>query len=133
MNKNEATFSAKAIEAGTNYGDKKELTDVLHLVGLVDGQLRNVVTVRCYMGRSKSAMAVYATVWIHAPDNYRSGSGTASGWGYCKRSAAIAYALQNAGVTLRDPIDGHGMTAVREALNAVARALNLTMWTVIED
>ena len=77
-----------------------------------------IVDARVY----RPGATAYAAVWIYGNDIYASGTGRAGGYGYCKESAAVAEALARAGVTLSDHIDGRGLSAVREALEAVARA-----------
>jgi hypothetical protein len=93
-------------------------------VAIVKGQLREMVTARAYMGRSAQASVVYVSVWIHGADgHFSSGSGNAGGGGYHKASAALAEALESAGVELSQHIGGMGDGAMREALTATARAL----------
>jgi hypothetical protein len=117
----------------------KPMTDAITLVVLdkhADAPaLRELVTIRCSMGASQQASRVYADVWIHTPSHYGQwgyGSGWAGGGGYCKRSAAIGEALANAGVKLSDSIHGRGMSAVREALEAIARHFGYEVWTIVE-
>lgn len=138
-----------------NYGgDKEKVSQYLILDKKTE---RAVVDCRVYMGRSASASTVYASVWIHAREDKKpagwqyagtSGTGNASGYGYHKESAAIAHALDSAGVQLfgevyscaapTDPkeyakykreimkkrayIDGAGEGAIKKALLAVAHA-----------
>lgn len=71
---------------------------------------------------------VYCCLWIFAKGKdipgsesgnvYLSGSGSAGGGGYCKNSAAMAEAVEKAGVTLPFNLSGSGM--VEEALDAIA-------------
>lgn len=103
-----------------NYGNKKETVSAYSAVGVIDGQLREVVTVRCYMGRSANASVIYASIWVHAPNIYTSGKGNAGGYGYCKESAAIGEAITSAGIELSAPIDGRG--GVIKAMEAIAFA-----------
>lgn len=123
-----------------NYAGDKEVTDSWELVTLHKGGLRSAVSVRCYMGHSRTASTVYASVWIKCADGtWCSGRGSAGGYGYCKRSAAIREALRAAGVTMfgypygrneTDPIDmkkpfhmdGTGLSALDRILVSVARA-----------
>ena len=104
------------------------------------GEVITPVVARCYMGRSASASAVYASVWISdKKDHVRAGSGMAGGYGYHKESAAVGEALHRAGVRLYGSpyadteegettkrlcsISGVGEEAIRTALVAVVRAL----------
>lgn len=81
--------------------NNKETTDTWTVYGTGQkGEIISLVDARCYMGRSSQASVVYACVWIKGGDTYRSGRGNAGGYGYCKRSAAIAQALTAAGIEL---------------------------------
>lgn len=84
--------------------DKKELVSAYSLVvRLPSGELREVVTVNCYMGRSASASVVHAVIWVRCADgHWASGSGSAGGYGYHKESAALADAVKSAGIELKD-------------------------------
>jgi hypothetical protein len=108
-------------ENGKNHGNKKELVSAYSIVGIRNGQLKELVTCRAYMGRSRSASTVYASVWIKMPDGFASGHGDAGGYGYHKESAAIAYAIQSAGIDLSEDIAGRGDSAIREALLALGK------------
>lgn len=84
--------------------DNKELVSACSLVvRLPSGELREVVTARCYMGRSASASVVHAVIWVRCADGeWTSGSGSAGGYGYHKESAALADAVKSAGIELKD-------------------------------
>lgn len=109
-----------------------------------DGELRDVVTVRCYYSeRGNGMQPVRASVWIATPRNsgkeWRTGRGNAGGCGYHKESAAIAEALDNAGILLwgnvycyssekpnfkkRVHFGGTGSSAYADIFKAVARAM----------
>lgn len=82
----------------------------------------NVATMRLYAS-PRDARRVHAIVWIYpAPGAPRLGYGYAGGGGYCRRSAAGAYALSDAGVVLSEAVDGRGTGALRDALLATAAA-----------
>lgn len=85
---------------GYNYGRDKELTAAYSIIGKVNGELREVVVARCYMGRSSSASVVYCSLWVHAGELHCSGKGSAGGYGYHKPSAALQDAISSAGVEL---------------------------------
>jgi len=119
--------------------ENKEMTDSWDAVVCYKGEIRTPVTVRCYMGRSKNSSVVYACIWAHGLKNYVSGSGHAGGGGYCKRSAAIAAAIADAGIKLYGSpysredtkanqkkechIGSTGTTAVETAMAAISKAL----------
>ena len=113
----------KEFDNGRNYGGEKETISNYNVVVVYKGEIKEPVTCRCYMGRSRQASTVYASVWISKTGFYTSGRGSAGGYGYHKESAAIGDALRSAGVELDQDIDGRGELAIEEALIAVVRAL----------
>lgn len=116
-----------------NYGDKKGLVNSWNVIVNSDDGLKNIITVRCYMGRSTNASTVYASIWVHSTDHQTSGTGKAGGYGYHKESAAIAEAIESAGITLDTGISGVGDCAIREALKAIARALGFSNVLIVEN
>lgn len=104
-----------------NYSDKKELIEARSLI--VD--MKERVVIRWYASRNGNGMGpLYCSVWVYGDSLYTSGTGKASGGGYCKRSAAAQAAFDSAGVKLSERIDGVGMEAVRDALRAIGRAVD---------
>lgn len=84
-------------------------------------RVADVVTMRLYA--SPRAARVHACTWIYPADGApRHGHGVAGGGGYCRRSAAGAYALEAAGVELSEDVAGRGEGALRAALLATAAA-----------
>jgi len=126
----------KQVSNARNYGNEKETVSNFIVIGKINGEMREVVNARCYMGRSRSASTVYASIWVHGNGIYTSGKGTAGGYGYHKESAAVGDAIMNAGVTLwgspytgetgdlkhRAHIGGCGSGSIRAALEAIAKA-----------
>lgn len=108
---------------GKNYANEKETVTHKSVLAVVDGEIRELITYRAYMGRSKSASQVYATIWITdgAHGIYCSGSGQAGGYGYHKESAAAADAANSAGFTFNHSLGGTGQ--IDQMLEAMARAL----------
>ncbi|MHB1266631.1 MAG: hypothetical protein ACYCY2_03385 [Acidithiobacillus ferriphilus] len=119
----------EAVNNAINYGDKKELIKVYNVI--TDG-LVNIITARCYMGRSANASTVYASIWINAPGYHSGGHGKAGGYGYHKESAAIGNAIENAGITI-DSIHGGGESAIEDALKAIASALGFSHVLIVEN
>ena len=113
-----------------NYGDKKELIKTFNVV---TDELKEIITVRCYMGRSANASTVYASVWINTSEVHTSGKGKAAGGGYHKESAAVAEAIKSAGITLDTDISGVGDGAICDALEAIARALGFSNVLIVEN
>lgn len=123
------TFKNKTISNAKNLANEKELVEEYSAVVISNGEIKNPVTVRWYMGRSKSATKVYCSIWVHSspisvsgPPIAVSGHGTASGDGYCKKSAAFARACENAGIETIDA-DGRGMSVALEAIESICEAL----------
>ena len=119
--------------------DNKELVSAYSLVVRIpSGALREVITVRCYMGRSASASVIHAVMRVKCADgHWTSGSGSAGGYGYHKESAAIASAISSAGIELQDldstddskhlpkhyfDLGGTGTSYYPQVFEAIARA-----------
>jgi hypothetical protein len=86
------------------------------------GYTKAAVTLRLYLTDSKA----YCCIWIASGpkfDNYTQGSGSAGGYGYHRPSAAAGEAIRNAGFGLSEDINGRGDEAIREAVQAIARAV----------
>lgn len=126
----------KPMENGRNYsGDKEQVAEYRFITknprdDTTADPLRRqpftvAVQVRVWMGRSRSASTVYASVWAHSKDGkiYLSGRGSAGGYGYHKESAAIKGAMESAGVTFDRHWGGGGESAIREAMHALAKRL----------
>ncbi len=120
----------KNVSNAINYKGEKELMKTFNVV---TDTLKEIITVRCYMGRSSSASTVYASIWVNAPDIHTSGKGRASGYGYHKASAAIGDAISSAGITLDADISGVGDGAICEALKAIAHALGFSNVLIVEN
>ena len=96
-----AILPAKEIANAKNHSGKKELVSSRTLLTVLpDGEIKELAEIRCWMGRSASASTVYASVWVHSPEFWISGTGQAGGYGYHKESAAISEALTSAGIKL---------------------------------
>lgn len=121
------------IHGHVNLSPDKECTAHCDALVIHKGKIITPVTVRLYMGRSPMACAVHASIWIKGrptkanPDGYwtvgRGRTPGASSGGYCKRSSAVARAIDSTGIKLSRDIDGVGMSACRDAITAIVRAL----------
>ena len=127
-----ATFG-KMENSAVNYGNKKELISSCDVIVDDNGKLANIITARCYMGRSSSASTVYASIWVNGPDHFTNGTGKAGGYGYHKESAAIAEAITSAGITLDKDISGVGDSAIEDALEAIAQALGFDDCLIVRN
>lgn len=117
-------IKAKLIEArqnGRNYSGQKEMCAAYSVIASTRAGMVECITCRVYMARSRNAMAVYASIWANGRDVWTAGTGSASGYGYHKESAAIDYAISSAGFKLSRRVDGTGEHEA--ALLACARAL----------
>ena len=116
-----------------NYGSKKELIHTWNVIVNSDDGLKNIITARCYMGRSPSASTVYASIWIYDEKHHTSGTGKASGYGYHKQSAAISEAIRSAGIVLNENIAGAGDSVIEQALEAIAEALGFESCLIVRN
>ena len=114
------------------YGEK-ELTAAYTVIGI--GKSRSDVdelaSLRIYMGRSRTASRVYASLWVRGKGINCAGSGWAGGYGYHKASAATSEAFANAGITLDESISACGDRAICDALHALGLALGYDTVRVI--
>jgi hypothetical protein len=90
----------KPVSNAYNYARDKELVGAYSVMGKINGEMREIVTARAYMGRSRTASTVYASIWVHAGELSASGKGSAGGYGYHKESAAFQDAIRSAGIEL---------------------------------
>jgi hypothetical protein len=106
-----------------NYSGEKETVQSISIV--CRKTEKPVLSCHVYMGRSRSASTVYASLWLHNIKEHKllkkhkgkfysnilgdetgekhyqgntSGKGRAGGYGYCKTSAAIQEAITSAGI-----------------------------------
>jgi hypothetical protein len=79
------------------------------------------VTIRTY--QVSDAGNVYACIWINGNEIHTNGSGSAGGYGYDKKSAAVQEAINNAGFTLSENIAGRGSILIRAAVIAIGEAI----------
>ena len=80
---------------------------------------RSVVLLRVYW----TGTTCHCIAWLYGEDSCGNGYGRATGGGYCKESAAVAYAIKDAGIELSEPIDGRGSSMVRQAAEAIGKKL----------
>lgn len=88
----------------------------------------DAVTLRLYATEAKHYCCLWINdncSWIKATRDsyYRSGSGSAGGFGYHRASAAAQEAIYNAGIELSENIAGRGDTAIEEAVYSIAAAM----------
>ena len=127
-----ATFKEMKNNA-VNYGGKKEMVCTYDVIVNDNGRLANIITARCYMGRSPSASTVYASIWIYDEKHHTSGTGKAGGYGYHKASAAISEAIRSAEIDLDEDISGRGDSAIEESLEAIAATLGFESCLIVRN
>lgn len=82
----------------------------------LDKDFREIVDCRFYCTKGGT---VYCCIWVHGDDGWFSASAKAGGYGYDKRSAALAIALDNAGIKLSESISCTGY--IVQPIEAVAK------------
>lgn len=118
-----ATLPAADTQNARNLEPQKERVESRTLLAIDGDEIATVIDARFYMARrSDGASPIYCSVWVHGKGRYFAGYGKASGYGYCKRSAAFDEAVTSAGIKLAVRVDGCGDSAVDEALRAIATA-----------
>ena len=113
-----ATHNTEAFK-GININHRKEnrYTGGYIAIAIVGGKAKEVVDLRTYSTDSTA----YVCIWTSLSNTNYHGSGKASGYGYHRGSSAAAEAIRNAGWKLDEDIDGRGESAMREAVESIAR------------
>lgn len=125
-----ATINTERAPFNSNFRKEKNFHTQytgLAILGGINGipTVKEAVTLRLYYTDSRA----YCCVWLQGGvqvggyNLWQKGSAYAGGYGYHRGSAAAACALRNAGVKLSESIDGCGDSAIRNAVEAVTRAL----------
>lgn len=121
----QATFTKSDVynisEAAQKARDKQALLRQFTVLGEDENGIREKVVARLYASVRPGANKITCILWSNGAHNANA-SGWASGYGYHKGSAALASAIENAGIKLSENISGCGNDAMREALLAIARA-----------
>ena len=110
-------------ENGKNRSNEKELVSAWSFVVNTKKGIREPVRIRWYMARGASASRVYCSIWVSGNGIFAAGNGWAGGGGYCKTSAALEEAIASAGIKLSEEIGGVGESAMRDAGEAIVKAL----------
>lgn len=106
-------------------------------MALIDCTTKSVVVdLRFYATEA----VTYCCVWLFLPTPITNANGLAqtnarggakaSGWGYHRRSAAMMFALEDAGLAFAQPFDGVGDSAMRSAFEAIAAYLGLDNYMI---
>lgn len=126
-----AKLVTEARNARNMAGEKEQVNRIV----LIDKKSeKQVVDARFYMASGRNAPTVYCSIWVYTKDGKGfTGHGKAGGYGYHKESAALADAIESAGIELwgdqynrtkspkqRAHISGCGETAMHDACNAIA-------------
>ena len=110
----------KSCDKTHKYRKEKGFYRQITMIDSRDGSA--IVTARFYWPGRDGASRCYACIWINGDSVYGHAGGYAGGYGYHKESAALSDAIGRAGVTLTEGIAGRGDSAMRDALQAIARA-----------
>lgn len=107
--------------------DKRSLAKAYNAVVVVAGRPVEVVKARMWGTPSRSYCAVWSVQALPSGQfaNWRVGFGTASGYGYHRRSAAFENALHDAGISLDTAVAGVGDRAIEDAMIAIAQRIVL--------
>lgn len=132
MKKQHATLGQEVSNA-KNCADTKRLIATMNLVVNTKRGLISPVFARWYRGRANTATNMYCSVWIHGRNFCTTGAGVADGGGYCKISGSFDTALRSANIQLKRSVHGVGEGAVREAMQAIAKALGYRGQTIIVE
>lgn len=108
-------------EAAYKARDNQALLHQYTVIAETENGIRELVIARLYASLRRSANRITCILWTNGRHNANA-SGAASGYGYHRGSAALADAIQNAGIQLSENIAGCGYDAMRVALLAIARA-----------
>lgn len=113
-----ATITSKESKFNANHRKENKFYRQYSAIVFSGENASEAVTLRLY-GTEKMT---YACVWVHANGIWKSGTGSAGGYGYHRGSAAAGEAIENAGIELSERISGVGNTAINKAITAIAKA-----------
>ena len=94
------------------------------VIKVLDNDFNELIDCRIYWSSTFATCTCCLWVRCKAKNVYIQGSGKAGGCGYCKKSAAVGAAIDNAGINLNSQISGVGMGAVRDALTGIAKKVS---------
>jgi len=89
----------------------------------------DIIDCRIYTSPKHGVLTVYCCIWINVKGKdgvegiHLGTSDSATGYGYCKRSAAVYMALDKIGIKFSKCFSGSGMHDVEDALLALGRQL----------
>lgn len=111
-----------------SYRREKSFYQQLTLIDLDKGV--DVLTIRFYGSGQTVYCVAWVSLWRHGFPTAGStgscrGQGKAGGYGYHKASAAMSEALSDAGFALAESISGVGDSAMRDALESIARHVGI--------
>jgi hypothetical protein len=81
-----------------------------------------IATFRFYW--AKNSEYCHCIAWFHNDEEFGSGYGCAVGGGYDKESVSMEYAIEQSGISLSEDIGGRGDSAMRSAVEAIAKAVS---------
>lgn len=85
--------------------------------------IRDERSTPCRFRFYNTGQTIHCIAWISGSEHYASGYGKASGYGYCKESAAMESAIIDSGIAMDQHWGGMGETKQREAAFSIAQKL----------
>lgn len=117
-----ALFTDNGKGFNRNHRKENHFLNEYKVLTIEGDKIKEIISCRIY---GTNAMN-YCCLWVQG-DSFKSGSGSAGGYGYHRPSAAVQEAINNAGYQLQDDngkplsISGVGETAIKDALEAIAK------------
>lgn len=118
-----------AIASLNGFRREKNFTNQYSLISFDGQEFSEIVNLRIYHTQAKTT----ACIWLHGGRDFHNlGGGKATGYNYHRSSQAVENALESAGIELSEPIGGRGDSAIRSALEAIAKNLSLKHFYILE-
>ena len=114
------------MEIGQNYYKEsikiREKRIFLDSIIAISREDKILVTANTYI--SKTGKFVYCIIWVYNDEQVGRGIGKAGGSGYHRASAALEFAIQDAGIDLDMDLGGAGHKAMLEAISSIAKQID---------
>lgn len=124
-----AKFNTKNMN-GHSIGSNRKEKHFYKQFTAINSELNAVIELCLYATQSTH----YCCMWIHDRKHniHVSGGGKAGGYGYHRASAAAENAINAAGISLSEHIEGRGDESIKAAMVAIMNALGYRKHNVIE-
>lgn len=133
-----AKFLTEQKRSKPTYSDNSEVIQTITGIAYYKGEFIHFARATFRIGRSSKASVVHCSFW--AFDQYKGkieggvdhhGNAKAGGYGYCKCSAALGQAIDDAGIALSERIHGVGDAAMERAIKAIGKAMGFNKITLV--